>query len=66
MKNTFESLRGLRVTVMGLGLNGGGIEAARFFARRGAQVTATDLRPEELLKPSIEALKDFPIRYVLG
>lgn len=66
LKNTFESLRGLKVTVMGLGLNGGGIEAARFFARRGAQVVATDLRPEEVLKPSIEALKDLPIRYVLG
>ena len=66
LRNTLESFRGLKVTVMGLGLNGGGIEAAKFFARRGAQVTATDLRSEEVLKPSIEALKDFPIRYVLG
>lgn len=56
----------MKVTVMGLGLNGGGIEAARFFARRGAKVTVTDLRSEEVLKPSIEALKGLPIRYVLG
>ncbi|MCX7787482.1 MAG: UDP-N-acetylmuramoyl-L-alanine--D-glutamate ligase [Spirochaetes bacterium] len=66
LKNTLEHIRGMKVTVMGLGLNGGGIEAARFFAKRGAQVTVTDLRSEEVLKPSIEILKDFSIRYVLG
>ncbi len=66
LKKTLESARGMKVTVMGLGLNGGGVEAARFFACRGAQVTVTDLRSEEVLKPSIEALMDLPIRYVLG
>ncbi len=66
LKNSLEHIRGMKVTVMGLGLNGGGIEAARFFAQRQARVTVTDLRSEEVLKPSIEALKDLPIRYVLG
>ncbi|MDR1626391.1 MAG: UDP-N-acetylmuramoyl-L-alanine--D-glutamate ligase, partial [Spirochaetia bacterium] len=57
---------GLRVTVMGLGLNGGGLESARFFARSGAQVTVTDLRGEGVLAPSIKELEGLPVRYVLG
>ncbi|MCX7026236.1 MAG: UDP-N-acetylmuramoyl-L-alanine--D-glutamate ligase [Spirochaetes bacterium] len=59
-------LAGMKVTVMGLGLHGGGLESARFFACRGAVVTVTDLRDEQVLAPSIEALEDFPIRYILG
>ncbi|MEI6236774.1 MAG: UDP-N-acetylmuramoyl-L-alanine--D-glutamate ligase [Planctomycetota bacterium] len=55
-----------KVTVMGLGLFGGGVGAARHFAESGAIVTVTDRRSERDLKPSIEALKDLPIRYVLG
>lgn len=51
---------------MGLGLNGGGSASARFFAEAGAEVTVTDLRSEEVLKPSIEALADLNLRYVLG
>lgn len=55
-----------RVTIMGLGLNGGGLASARFFAKCGAEVTVTDMKTEEILRPSIEALKEYPIRYVLG
>ncbi|MDR1317160.1 MAG: UDP-N-acetylmuramoyl-L-alanine--D-glutamate ligase [Spirochaetales bacterium] len=55
----------MRVTVMGLGLNGGGVESARFFARKGAEVTVTDLRGADVLAPSIEKLEGLPIRYVL-
>lgn len=66
MKFHYEELRGLKVTVMGLGLNGGGLEAARFFAGHGSRVTVTDLRAEEVLRPSIDKLSDLPIRYVLG
>lgn len=56
----------MKVTVMGLGLHGGGLAAARFFAERGAEVTITDLRDEETLKPSIEKLDPYSVRYVLG
>ncbi len=59
-----NALKGKRVTVMGLGLFGGGVGAARFFAERGAQVTVTDMRSEKDLAPSIKALEKFPIRYV--
>jgi len=51
---------------MGLGLFGGGVGAARFFATHGASVTVTDKRAEADLLPSIEALRGLPIRYVLG
>ncbi|MDR0496819.1 MAG: UDP-N-acetylmuramoyl-L-alanine--D-glutamate ligase [Treponema sp.] len=61
-----ESYSGMRVLVMGLGLNGGGMESARYLASRGAEVTVTDLRDENTLAPSIEKLKDSPVRYVLG
>jgi UDP-N-acetylmuramoylalanine--D-glutamate ligase len=61
-----ESYSGTRVTVMGLGLHGGGVSAARFLARQGAKVTVTDLRNEAELRPSLEALDGLDIRFVLG
>ncbi len=62
-----KDLSGLQVTVMGLGLNGGGLASARFFARHGALVTVTDMKSEQDLAPSVEALSDCPgIRFVLG
>lgn len=57
---------GMRITIMGLGLLGGGTASARFFAEHGADVTVTDLKTEDDLRPSIQSLTDIPIRYVLG
>ncbi len=57
---------GLDVLIMGLGINGGGLESARYFASRGANVTVTDLRNEDQLKSSLDALKAFPIKKILG
>jgi UDP-N-acetylmuramoylalanine--D-glutamate ligase len=58
---------------MGLGLHGGGLEGAKFLAKRGARVTVTDLRGADILAPSIKALDAYiaeqnahPVRYVLG
>ena len=56
---------------MGLGLNGGGLESARFMLKRGASLIVTDLRDEKILKPSIDMLDAYcsgsaGIRYVLG
>jgi UDP-N-acetylmuramoylalanine--D-glutamate ligase len=56
----------MKVTVMGLGLHGGGVASARYCLARGAEVTVTDLRDEERLRSSLEALGDLPIRFVLG
>lgn len=61
-----EDLAGMKVTVMGLGLHGGGLESARFFASKGAAVTVTDLRDEQVLAPSLAALEGYPLRFVLG
>ena len=59
-------LRGKRVLIMGLGLHGSGIASARYAAQQGARVRVTDLRPAEILAPSIQALAGLPIDYVLG
>ena len=62
-----NALRGRRVLVMGLGLLGGGVAAARYAVEQGAaEVVVTDLRSEETLAPSIARLAGLPIRYVLG
>lgn len=61
-----DDIRDLKVTVMGLGLNGGGLASARFFAERGARVTVTDSKDEAALADSIQALAEYDIRYVLG
>ena len=56
-----------KVTVMGLGHFGGGVEAARWLARNGARVTVTDLAGRPTLAESIEALRGEPIaRFHLG
>jgi len=64
---------GIKALVMGLGLHGGGLESARFLLKRGAAVTVTDLRDENILKPSMEQLDKIcremgkpPVRYILG
>ncbi len=59
-------LRGKRVLIMGLGLHGSGIAAARYAAQHGAIVRVTDMRSAEILAPSIRALAGLPIEYVLG
>jgi UDP-N-acetylmuramoylalanine--D-glutamate ligase len=66
MPSSPEDLAGMKVTVMGLGLHGGGLESARFFASKGAVVTVTDLRDEKVLAPSLAALEGCPVRFVLG
>jgi UDP-N-acetylmuramoylalanine--D-glutamate ligase len=62
-----NGLRGKRVLVMGLGLLGGGVAAARYAVGQGAaEVTVTDLRSEEMLAPSVARLAGLPIRFALG
>lgn len=51
---------------MGLGLHGGGVSVARFFAEQGAKVLVTDLRHKSQLKPSLDKLKGLRIEFVLG
>ncbi len=71
----FSSLAAIKdkhVTIMGLGLNGGGEAAARFFAKHGALLTITDMKTESQLRTTLDSLASDPnidqsrIRYVLG
>jgi len=55
-----------RITVMGVGLHGGGVGIIKFLAAQGAKILATDLKSKEGLKDSLEMLKDFPIEFILG
>ena len=52
-----EDLKNKRITIMGLGLNQGGLGVARFLAKTGAKVLVTDLKTEEELGPSLEDRK---------
>lgn len=60
------SLRGKRVLVMGLGLQGSGMAAARYLVQQGAVVRVTDMKSPQVLAPSIRALEGLPIEFVLG
>ena len=51
-------VRGKRVLVVGLGLFGGGVGAAQFLVREGAEVTVTDLRSREDLAASLHELDE--------
>ncbi|TSC53678.1 MAG: UDP-N-acetylmuramoylalanine--D-glutamate ligase [Parcubacteria group bacterium LiPW_39] len=55
-----------RITVMGIGLHGGGVGVIKFLAAQGAKILATDLRNKEQLKESLEKLAGLPVEYVLG
>ena len=59
-------LRGKRVLIMGLGLQGSGMAAARYAAQQGAIVRVTDLKSPEILAPSVRALSGLSIAFVLG
>lgn len=59
-------LRGKRVLVMGLGLQGSGMAAARYVAQQGAIVRVTDMKSPEVLAPSVQSLAGLPIEFVLG
>ena len=55
-----------RITVMGLGLFGGGVGVARFLTNQGARVTVTDLKGSMELAPSMKQLEGLPISFKLG
>jgi UDP-N-acetylmuramoylalanine--D-glutamate ligase len=60
------AIEGLPVTVMGLGLFGGGAAVSRWLARQGARVTVTDLRSAAELAPALRSLEGLDLRLVLG
>jgi UDP-N-acetylmuramoylalanine--D-glutamate ligase len=62
-----EDLKNKKITIMGLGLLGGGVGTVRFLFGAGAKLIVTDLKLKGELAPSLEKLKDLKnIEYVLG
>ena len=62
-----EYFKGKKITMLGLGLLGRGVNVAKFLVECGAVLTITDLKTREALAPSLRALKKCKhIQYVLG
>jgi len=61
-----DNFKNKRVTVMGLGLHGGGVGAVKFLAQQGAKILVTDVKTKKELKESIKQLKGYKINYVFG
>jgi UDP-N-acetylmuramoylalanine--D-glutamate ligase len=57
-----------RVLIVGLGVLGGGLATTKWFLKRGAEVTVTDLRTRAKLATSLKALgkNAKKVRFVLG
>lgn len=55
---SLSDIKGKHVTVMGLGLNGGGEASVRFFLKHGAFVIATDMKTADDLRPTIDSLSN--------
>lgn len=63
-KNYFK---GKKITMLGLGILGRGVNVAKFLAEEGAVLTITDLKPAEALASSLSQLKKYKnITYHLG
>jgi len=64
---TKKDFRGKKITIMGIGLHGGGVATVHFFSDAGSKVIATDMKAEKELASSLEKLKGLKnITFVLG
>lgn len=62
-----EDFKGKKITVMGLGLHGGGTATVAFLSALGAKLVVTDLKTKEELAPSLEKLGNLEnVEYVFG
>ncbi|WP_294431050.1 UDP-N-acetylmuramoyl-L-alanine--D-glutamate ligase [uncultured Treponema sp.] len=55
---SIEDIKDKHVTVMGLGLNGGGEATVRFLLNHGAYVIATDMKTEADLQSTVDSLNN--------
>lgn len=56
---SLEDIKGKKVTVMGLGLNGGGEAVVKFLLKNGASVVATDMKTKEQLQSTIDSIESW-------
>ncbi len=67
MKSYKEYFNNKKITMLGLGLLGRGLNDAKFLAECGADLTITDIKSAEDLKLTLDKLKEYSnIKYVLG
>ena len=59
-----RDLRGKRVTVVGLGIEG--VDLVRYLHSQGAEVTVSDAQPAEKLQARLKQIADIPVRLALG
>ncbi len=58
--SSIDAIRDKHVTIMGLGLNGGGEAAVRFFLKKGAYVLVTDMKTQEQLQATVDKINNDP------
>lgn len=58
--SSIDAIKDKHITIMGLGLNGGGEAAVKFFLKKGAYVLVTDMKTQEQLQPTIDRLNSDP------
>lgn len=69
---TLEDIKDKKITIMGLGLNGGGEACVRFFLKHGAYVIVTDMKTQEQLQKTIDSIEadenldKTKLTYILG
>ena len=56
--NSIEDIKDKHITIMGLGLNGGGEAAVRFFLKKGAYVLVTDMKTQAQLQATVDSLNN--------
>ncbi len=70
MFNNLQDLKNFiknkKVLIVGLGRQGGGVDAVRFFDRLGAKLLITDLKSESELSLSLEQVKDIDFKGTFG
>lgn len=68
LKFFFQRIKGKKILLQGLGLNNGGVGTALFFLKNGVSLKVTDLKTEQELSSSLEALSYYEeeIEFVLG
>ncbi|MFA5996790.1 MAG: UDP-N-acetylmuramoyl-L-alanine--D-glutamate ligase [Candidatus Paceibacterota bacterium] len=57
--DTSSHFRGKKITLMRIGLLGRGVQDAAYLAKCGADVLVVDDAPQEVMQPSVDALKEF-------
>lgn len=64
--NSNKIFKDKKITIVGLGLHGGGVGIAKFLYKQGAKLLITDLKTKAQLKESLEKLKNLKIEFILG